>query len=171
MSDQNELLDGQSKLELQFKLRGVANDYPGLQVSLALVAENDGFSRCVGTAFAVAPGLAITANHVIDDCINYQEKRGYKRIDSVVSLTAVQSYEDKVFIWSVDAIYGSVSCDIAFLGFRRPNWWGGGRGQLTPLFARVNLSPPTVGARVRVFGFPNSALVGGVLHVFPAACE
>ena len=107
-------------MDLQFKLPDVAKDYPGLQVAMALVAEHDGLSRCVGSAFGVAPGLAITASHVIDDCVNYQEKRdGYKRHDSIFSLTAVQSYDEKVFIWSVDAIYGSVFCDIAFLRFRR----------------------------------------------------
>ena len=81
---------------------------------MALVAEHDGLSRSVGSAFAVAPGLAITASHVIDDCVNYQEKRdGYKRPDSVISLTSFQSYDGKVFVWSVDFIYGSVPCLLA----------------------------------------------------------
>jgi hypothetical protein len=159
-------------LDLQFKLRGVTKDHPGLQVAMALVAEHDGLSRSVGSAFAVAPGLAITASHVIDDCVNYQEKRdGYKRRDSVISLTAVQSYDGKVFLWSVDFIYGSVSSDIAFLRFARPNWWGDGPGQVKPKYARLNLNPPAVGDKVRVFGFPNSELRGGVLNVFPAECE
>jgi hypothetical protein len=67
--------DGSQELELQFKLRGVAKDYPGLQVAMALIAERDGLSRCVGSALATAPGLGITASHVIDDCVNYQQKR------------------------------------------------------------------------------------------------
>jgi hypothetical protein len=159
-------------LALQFKLRGVTKDHPGLQVAMALVAEHEGLTRSVGSAFAVAPGLAITASHVIDDCVNYQEKRdGYKRRDSVISLTAVQSYDGKVFVWSVDAIYGSVSSDIAFLRFARPNWWGDGPGQVKPKYARLNLNPPAVGDQVRVFGFPNSELHGGVLNVSPAECE
>jgi hypothetical protein len=62
-------------LEAQFKLRGVTKDHPGHQVAMALVAEHDGLARSVGSAFAVAPGLAITASHVIDDCVNYREKR------------------------------------------------------------------------------------------------
>jgi len=158
-------------LELQFKLRGVAKDYPGLQVALALIAEHDGLSRCVGSAFAVAPGLAITASHVIDDCINYQERRdGYKRHDSVISLIAVQSYDEKVFVWSVDAIYGSASSDIAFLRFRRPNWWGDGPAQVKPRYARLNLNPPVIGDNVRIFGFPNSELHEGVLSISPAEC-
>jgi len=139
---------------------------------MALVAEHDGLARSVGSAFAVAPGLAITASHVIDDCVNYQEKRdGYKRRDPVISLTAVQSYDDKVFVWSVDYIYGSVSSDIAFLRFARPNWWGDGPGQVKPKYARLNLNPPAVGDKVRVFGFPNSELHEGILNIFPAECE
>ena len=159
-------------MEAQFKLRGVTKDHPGHQVAMALVAEHDGLARSVGSAFAVAPGLAITASHVIDDCVNYQEKRdGYKRRDPAISLTAVQSYDDKVFVWSVDYIYGSVSSDIAFLRFARPNWWGDGPSQVKPKFARLNLNPPAVGEKVRVFGFPNSELHEGILNIFPAECE
>jgi Trypsin-like peptidase domain len=93
-----------------------------------------------------------------------------KRHDSVISLTAVQSGE-KVFVCSVDAIYGSVSSDIAFLRFRRPSWWGDGPGQIIPRCARLNLNPAAVGDTVRVFGFPNSELHEGVLTIFPAECE
>lgn len=159
-------------MDLQFELRDVTADYPGLQVALALVAENDGLSRCIGSAFAVAPGLAITASHVIDDCVNYQEKRdGYKRRDSVFSLTAIQLCNGKYFVWSVDAIYGSVSSDIAFLRFRRPDWLGDGPGQVTPECARLNLNPPAVGDKVRVFGFPDSEIDGSVLTISPTECE
>jgi hypothetical protein len=150
----------------------VSEDYPGKQVALALVAEHDGLARCVGSAFSVAPGLAITASHIIDDCMNYQPRRdGYKNPERVISLTAVQSYEGKVFVWAVDAIYGSVSSDIAFLRFVRPSWWGDGPGQVKPRCARLNLNPPAVSAKVRVFGFPNSELREGILHIFPAECE
>jgi hypothetical protein len=120
-------------LEPQFKLRGATKDHPGHQVAMALVAAHDGLTRSVGSAFAVAPGLAITASHIIDDCVNYQEKRdGYKRRDPVISLTAVQSYDEKVFVWTVDHIYGSVSSDVAFLRFARPTWWGDQPGQVKP---------------------------------------
>ena len=172
MASPNELADEEHKPELQFKLRGVSGEHPGLQVSLALVAEIDGIPRCVGSAFAVAPGLAITASHVIADCFGYQEKRdGYKRADSAVSLTAIQLYDQKVFFWLVDESYKSEISDIAFLRFHRPNWWGSGRGQIKPPFARLNLNPPAVGDQVRVFGFPKSELVGGVVNVFPSECN
>jgi hypothetical protein len=157
---------------LKFKLRGVAKDYPGQQFALVLIAEHDGLSRFVGSGFTVADGLGITASHVIDDCVNYQEKRdGYKRRDSVISLTAIQLYDGKVLEWSVDAVYGSTTSDISFLRFRRPNWWGDGPGQVKPRYPRLNLNPPALGDTVRVFGFPDSELHEGLLNISPAECE
>src|SRR5580704_5125162 len=38
-------------------------------------------------------------------------------------------------------------------------------------YARLNLNPPSVGDKVRVFGFPNSELHEGILNIFPAECE
>ena len=57
-------------MDPQFNLRGVAKDYAGLQVTMVLIAEHDGLARCVGGAFAVDPGLAITASQAIDDSTN-----------------------------------------------------------------------------------------------------
>jgi hypothetical protein len=158
--------------DVQFKLRGVTADYPGHQVALALVDNYRGILVAVGSGVVVAPGLAMTASHVIDGCFRYREQiDGYKRSDSALSLTAVQSYDDKVFMWTVDFIYGSILSDIAFLRFVRPNWWGDGPGQVKPAFARLNLNPPAPGDRVRVFGFPNSEMQDGILNIYPAECE
>jgi hypothetical protein len=160
------------QLDPQFVLHSVGENYPGKQVALALVQDHNGSLRCVGSAFAVAPGLAITASHIIDDCVKYQARReGYERPNPAVALAAVQSYDQKFFVWSVDYIYGSVSSDIAFLRFVRPSWWGDGPGQAKPRCARLDLNPPAVGDRVRVFGFPNSEIIEGVLNIFPAECE
>jgi hypothetical protein len=113
--------DEDEKPDVQFTLRGVTADYPGHEVALALVDNYRGISRCVGSGVAVAPGLAMTASHVIDGCVRYrQQVDGYRHSDQILSLTAVQSYDNKVFVWSVDFIYGSVLSDIAFLRFARP---------------------------------------------------
>lgn len=160
------------KPDVQFELRGVTPDYPGHQVALALVDNYRGISRCVGSGVAVAPGLAMTASHVINDCVRYrQQVDGYRHSDQSLSLTVVQSYDSKVFVWSVDFIYGSVLSDIAFLRFARPGWWGDGPSQAKPAFARLNLNPPAPGDRVRVFGFPNSEMRNGILNIYPAECE
>jgi hypothetical protein len=147
----------------------VPRDYPGKSVTLALIDEHEGVSRCVGSAVAVAPGLALTASHIVDDCVRHSE-RNIGQSPRPLSLTGIQSFDDKAVVWAVDFIYGSVLSDIAFLRFARPNWWGDGPGQLKPAFARLNLNPPAVGDEVRVFGFPNSKLHDGTLNIFPAEC-
>jgi hypothetical protein len=125
-----------------------------------------------GTGFAVAPGLAITAAHVVDDWIEYQEKRDrYRPSGPAFGDTAIQWIGDKICEWRVDAIYGSVSSDIAFLRFHRPSWWGDGPGQVKPRYARLNLNPPAEGDELCVFGFPNSALEEGRLVISPTECK
>jgi hypothetical protein len=156
---------------LRFALDLVSSDYAGFQVSMALIAHNDGIPRCVGSAFAVAPGLALTATHVVEDCVYYQRKRdGYSKADAIVNLSAIQLYGDGYLEWSIDESYASKSSDIAFLRFRRPSWWGDGPGQVKPRSVRLNLNPPRVGEAVRIFGFPNSKIKDGVLNIQPMEC-
>jgi hypothetical protein len=156
----------------QFRVRDVDFNHPAMQVSMPLVSDHDGDLRCIGTGFAVAPGLAITAGHVVDDWVEYQEKRDrYKRSGTAFGVTAIQWIGDKICDWRVDAIYQSVSSDIAFLRFHRPIWWGDGPGQVKPRYARLNLNPPAEGDELCVFGFPNSALDEGRLVVSPAECK
>jgi len=157
--------DEDEKPDVSFTLRGVTADYPGHQVALALVDNYRGISRCVGSGVAVAPGLAMTASHVIDGCIRYrQQVDGYRHSDQLLSLTAVQSYDNKVFVWSVDFIYGSVLSDIAFLRFARPVWWGDGPGQAKPAFARLNLNKNCTLGTLLLLGS------GGCASPFYTAC-
>jgi hypothetical protein len=160
-----------TNVDEQFRIRNVEPQHPAMQVAMALIAENDGESRCVGTGFAVAPGLAVTAQHVIDGCATYQEKRdGYRRPGAQFSLHAIQLHEGKICQWSVEAIYGSTAADIAFLQLSRPAWWGDGPGQVKPRIARLNLNPPNIGDELRIFGFPNSKFEGVSLVVSPSEC-
>jgi hypothetical protein len=153
----------------QFKLQAASPDYPALQIALPLVSDHEGELRCVGTGFAVAPGLAITAAHVVDDWIEYQEERdGFKKFDSSFGVAALQFFEGKTWIWEVDAMYGSRVAHLAFLRFRRPSWWGEGEGKIRPRCARLSFNPPSVGEEIRVFGFPGSAVKDGVVIVTPA---
>jgi len=155
----------------QFKLVGVDLDHPAMQLTLPLVWEDEDGPRFVGTAFAVAPGLAITAEHVIGHGLKRQELRdGYKRAGAMFSLTALQMFEGRILPWVVDAIYASRSADVAFLRFQRPGWWGDEPGQLKPPCARLNFNPPSPGQELRLFGFPSSEVRDGVLYITPAEC-
>ena len=128
-----------TNVDARYRIRDAKPQHPAIEVAMSLISEHGGEPRCVGTGFAVAPGLAVTAQHVIEDCARYQEKRcpGTKYL-----LHAIQSHEDKIYQWSVEAIYGSAAADIAFLQLRRPVWWGNGAGQVKPRIARLNLNPP-----------------------------
>lgn len=160
-----------SKLEEQFRIRNVERQHPAMQVAMVLIAEHDGELRFVGTGFAVAPGLAVTAQHVIEDCATYQEKRdGYRRQGSQFSLSAIQLHEGKMYQWSVEAMYGSTAADIAFLQLSRPSWWGDGPDQVKPGIARLNLNPPNIGDELRIFGFLGSQVEDGVFVVSPSEC-
>ena len=157
----------------RFRVRDVRDvSHAAMQVSLALVSEHHGEVQCIGTGFAVAPGLAITAGHVVDGWREYQAKKNREKCsESMFSVSAIQLVGEKVFQWRVDAIYGSASSDIAFLRFQRPTWWGNGPGQVIPPNARLNLNPPAVGDELRVFGFPESKVEeNGILIVSPSEC-
>jgi hypothetical protein len=156
---------------MELRLKDVAIDHRAMQITMPIVSNHDGELRCIGTAFAVAPGLAITADHVADDWQNYQEMRdGYKRTDAKYSVSSFQWCEGSLWEWRVDGIYVSKSADIAFLRFIRPEWWGTGQGQIQPAWARLSFNPPDVGDEVRVFGFPESHIEDGILTISPSEC-
>lgn len=155
----------------RFRLRDVDPDHPAMQVTMPLVSDHDGELRCIGTAFAVAPGLAITAAHVVDAWLNYQNRReGQKNAGAKFSAAAIQWFRGSIYQWDIDAIYGSRSADVSFLRFQRPGWWGDGPGQVKPRCARLSFNPPAVGDEVRVFGFPRSEVIDGVLYVSASEC-
>lgn len=153
----------------QFRLHAVSEDYPGLHFTMPLVSAHDGELRCVGSSFLVFPGLAVTAAHVVRDWVDYQETRdGYRRAGTNFSVTAYQYFQGDFLPWVVDAIEVLWPADIAFLRFAKPNWWGTESGQLVTRSARLNFNPPVPGETVRVFGFPNSSVLDGVVDIKPS---
>jgi hypothetical protein len=156
--------------EPQFRLLDVNFDYPAMQVAMPLVSNNSGVVRCMGTAFAVAPGLAITAYHVVDDWLRFEEETlGYRPSGAVVSVAALQWFNGQFYVWIIDEAYASPTADIAFLRFVRPSWWGDGLGQVKPRCARLSFNPPKVGDKLRVFGFPDSEIRDASLYIRPSA--
>jgi hypothetical protein len=86
-------MDGGEKVGL----RDVDVKHPAMQVTMPVVSNHNGELRCVGTAFAVAPGLAITAEHVVANCIDYQRLRdGYTSDNATVGINAYQWFGDRI---------------------------------------------------------------------------
>jgi hypothetical protein len=52
-------------IKSRFRVHDAPTDHPAMQCTMPLVSVHDGDVRCIGTVFAVAPGLAITAAHVV----------------------------------------------------------------------------------------------------------
>jgi len=153
----------------RYRLQAAQPSHPALRIAMPLVSDHDGDLRCIGTGFLVAPGLAITAAHVVEDWITHQQRRdGYKRLDSSLGVSALYLGDGKIWPWIVDAIYSSRIADIAFLRFARPPWWGDGAGQIRARCARLSFNPPAIGEEIRVFGFPGSDIRNDVLVVAPA---
>jgi hypothetical protein len=152
---------------MEFVFRQVDDSCPGMQFAMQLISEVAGVARCIGTAFSVAPGLAITAAHVVDDYLLTGDSSGNPVGPPLI---AIQLFEGKMLQWVVDAIYGSVACDVAFLRFLRPAWWGTEPGQVNPRCARLSFNPPSLGDELRMFGFPLSQVEGSVLYSSPSEC-
>lgn len=135
------------------------------QFALALTACKVNEWHPSGTAIVIAPFLAITAKHVIEDYLqkygDLVPDRNYNgekfEISATYSLVAHQFQEEgKVgVLWSITRLWVSGLTDVAFL-------------ELTPASesalkykwqsARLNLIPPSVGERIAAFGYHSSEI-------------
>jgi hypothetical protein len=114
-----------------------------------------------GTAVVVAPYLAITAKHVVED--HWTRNQGlWPEAGDVVGDLSLFAFQvppnGEACLWAVNRIWNSPHTDIAFL-------------KLVPASARaatfqwrhlaINALPPTVGSRVTAFGYHSSEIVSG----------
>jgi len=158
-----------ASMDQQFTLHHVSLDHPALRVAMPLVSTYGTDRRCIGTAFLVKPGLAITASHVVHDWRDHEERRlGHQWDPAAFSVMAVQCFERAYYPWSVENVYDLDTADIAFLQLRRPDWWGEGPGKVKPPCARLSMSPPRPGEEVNLFGFPDSRVENNLLVISPA---
>ena len=115
-----------------------------------------------GTAVIVAPFLAITAKHVIDD--HWLRQEGSTRPEGVegagsFSLVAVQVTEVLgAAMWAVRKIWPSPHSDIAFLKLEPFNEAATKHKWRWPT---LNVLPPAVGSRVSAFGYHSSFVSPG----------
>jgi hypothetical protein len=141
----------------QFRLRDVPLDHPALQVTMPLVSVHGDEATFIGSSFLVAPGLAITAEHVVAD----------QQPPIADSMMVIQLYQGTAYGWQVNGLTTSKAGDIAVLRFRRPVWSGDGEGQVRPPVARISFAPPLPGEEVRLFGFSNATVEDRKLILSP----
>jgi hypothetical protein len=156
----------------RFRLQTADFESAAMQVAMPVVSDHDGDLRCIGTAFAVAPGLAITAAHVVQDWEDYYARvHGFNDGSKTYGVVALQLCAGRLCEWRVDGISTSWTADVAFLRFAKPAWYGDGPGQVKPPCGRLSVNPPRLGDDIRVFGFPNSVVdENRVLTISPAVC-
>lgn len=134
---------------------------PITEFALALASKRDDCWWASGTAVVVAPYLAITAKHVVEDHWTKNQGPWPESGDLVgdLSFLAFQVPPDgDACLWAVQRIWNSAVTDIAFL-------------KLVPASARaatfqwrhlaINALPPAVGSRVTAFGYHSSEIVAG----------
>jgi hypothetical protein len=111
-----------------------------------------------GTAVLIAPGIALTARHVVDDF--FEKIDGVKPRSGLTSGFGLGVYQPlpvaAMFPWAVEYIFFSPASDIAVLALKAavdgaPVWW--------PEFPVLKLFPPTVGTPVTSYGYPGSHVI------------
>jgi hypothetical protein len=131
---------------------------PFAEFAMPLAAFRDGYYRPSGTAVIIAPHLAITAKHVVEDFWkNYESSALTPDSHGSFSMVAVQMLESGQAgqLWTVIKVFCSRFTDVAFL-------------QLMPLSVlpaeyrwrgpRINVLPPRVGSCITAFGYHSSKI-------------
>jgi S1-C subfamily serine protease len=141
---------------METDVRDVPYDFEGQELVLALVGGEP--PLVLGSAVLIAPGVALTASHVIEEYWNQTgEKDGWRTEDAATfALQAVQfvPHLDRFVMWHVFLVTHRDTLDIALL-------------QLTPEpsqypdayvwpYATLDFRPIVKGARVEAFGFPKA---------------
>jgi hypothetical protein len=109
----------------------------------------------------VAPYLAVTAKHVVDDHWRRQQVERPRLVEGAAefSLVAVQVTEPLgACLWAIRRIWPSPHSDIAFLKLTP---WSETATKHQWRWPVVNVLPPAVGSRVCAFGFHSSLITPG----------
>ncbi len=161
---------------------------PITEHALVLVGGDDLASYALGSAVFIAPGLAITAKHVIKEFWTQMgpETRFEGELPLVgrFSIMAVQypGTSSDPALWLVKFVWSARFTDIAFLSVDPANELA--QSYVWDSRLKISLMPPTVGERVVGFGYASSQVDlydgarmqmtlnpsitgGGVTNVFP----
>jgi hypothetical protein len=135
---------------------------PVCRFALPLISAQGDQWHIMGTLVMVAPGFALTAQHVIHECFKVYENidiismSGVINSDITFTIQAVQFLTGTNAVrWCVRRIYCCQFTDVAFL-------------EMQPLFdpvkihemnhIKLNLIPPKKGSRISAFGYPGGKI-------------
>jgi hypothetical protein len=122
--------------------------------TLQLVTERGGVVHSMGSAVLFAPGMAMTARHVLDECGKAYGWSKENHGDFVMHALQYGS-ATTVFQHSVARVFTDAVCDIAVLLLRSPV------ESVPDAFPALSLLPPSRGEVVCAFGYPGGAVVDG----------
>ncbi len=125
------------------------------EVAFALAAYQAGSWRPSGTAVSIAPGLLLTAKHVLEDYWSRFDSsrpmRGPRQLNFGVLARQIIPEGEGLALWEATRFWASAASDLAFLRVRPvskaaieyPNW----------RVPALQLQPPSAGSRVAAFGY------------------
>ncbi len=168
-------------------LHALPDDHPANEVVLAIVGGRPGDEpRPWGSAVLIAPGLALSATHVLHDLWDHLDAAGswVNTEQATFAIQALQYIPGTVDarLWHVVTAFHSDAVDIAVLQLVPHDDLPVGYGWP---FVTMDVAPPDVGTDVQALGFPESEVqhsdgvggwvlqhqpagsVGKVIQVFP----
>jgi hypothetical protein len=129
--------------------------------AVPLASQRGDYWWASGTAVIVAPYLAITAKHVIDDHWRRQQgslapSGGGHGDFSIVAFQVPEAGE--ACLWAVRKIWPSAHTDVAFLKLEP---WNEGAAKHVWRWVKINVLPPTIGSPISAFGYHASTIANG----------
>lgn len=133
--------------------------------ALPILAEGPTEQHVIGSAVMITPGLAMTARHVIDECLKVYdgvapaEPGVTQNLNATFHLRLVQFVDGgkDARIWHGRRVHTSAYTDIAFIELLRPD----GAEQQPSL--QMTIEAPEVGDRVFAFGYPRGVIEPGTM--------
>lgn len=132
--------------------------------AIAIASFHSGFYWASGTAMIIAPYLAITAKHIVDDHWRQHHgsplPTGRTEVTGAFLLFAFQAPADgPPCLWSVQRIWSSNITDISIL--RLVPTSDSAKQFVGWMRIRINLLPPAVGSKIAAFGYHDSRIEPG----------
>lgn len=128
--------------------------------ALPVLAEGRADQHVIGSAVMITPGLAMTARHVIDECLRVYdgvppgEPGVTESLNARFHLRLVQFVDGgkKALIWRGRRVHTSAYTDIAFVELLKPD------GAQSHPSLGMTVEAPRVGDRVFAFGYPRGVI-------------